>query len=118
MRPRRVRLHHTTDSGRFVEWCVVLPKSFQHFVFELVPRLHHSIVFLLSAFSLTWFEAIGSVSNPMSSDGVEQLVVESSGVRREAVALRGDQRLKGLQCLDCALEADRSWLDAVLCRGL
>ena len=64
-------------AGRFVEWCVVLPKSFQHFSFELVPRLHHSIVFFLPAFSLAWLEAIGPVGDSVSSDSVEQLIVES-----------------------------------------
>jgi hypothetical protein len=87
-------------------------------MFELIPWLHHSIVFLLPAFSLTWFKAIRSVSNPMSSDGVEQPIIECSAARRAAVILRGDQRLKGFQRLNCALEADRSWLDAVFCCSL
>ena len=60
-----------------VEWCVVLFKSFQHFTFELIPRLHHTIVLLLSAFSLTWFEAIGSIGDSMCRHSVEQLIVES-----------------------------------------
>ena len=64
-------------TGRTVEWCVVLPNSFQHLSFELVPWLHHSIVLLLSAFSLTWFEAIGSIGNSMCRHSVEQLIVES-----------------------------------------
>ena len=35
-----------------------------------------------------------------------------------AVTLNGEERLKRLQRLDRALEADCSWLDAVLGRGL
>jgi hypothetical protein len=72
------------------------------------------VLFLLSAFSLAWFKAIGSVGNPMSSDSVEQLVIEHSAARCEAVSLRGDQGLKGFQCLNCALKADCSRLDVVL----
>ena len=61
-----------------VEWHVVLPKSFQHCSFELVPWFHHSIILLLSAFSLARFKAIGSVSNPMSNDSGEQPIVETA----------------------------------------
>ena len=46
--------------GHALEYYLVLPNSFQQFSFELVPRLHHSIVLLLSAFSPAWFKAIGS----------------------------------------------------------
>src|SRR6476619_1325872 len=70
-----------TDTGHALEWCVVLPKSFQHFSFELVPRLHHSIVFLLPAFSLAGFKAIGSVRDPMRNDSIKQPIVESSAAR-------------------------------------
>ncbi len=60
-----------SDSGRFVEWHVVLGKSFQDIAFEFVPGLHHSIVFLLPAFSLARFETIRAVSNAVSCDGVD-----------------------------------------------
>ena len=60
-----------------LEWCVVLPNFFQHFSFELVPWLHHSIVLLLSAFSLSRFEAIWSIGDSMRRHSVEQLIVES-----------------------------------------
>ena len=69
------------DTGHALEWHVVLPKSLQHCSFELVPWLHHSIVLLLSAFSLAWFNAIGSVSDPMSNDSVEQPIVEAAAAR-------------------------------------
>jgi hypothetical protein len=65
------------NTGHALEWCVVLPNSFQHLSFELVPWLHHSIILLLSAFSLPWFEAIGSIGDSMCRHSVEQLIVES-----------------------------------------
>jgi hypothetical protein len=34
----------------------------------------------------------------MSSEGVEQLIIEHSAARCEAAALRGDQGLKGCFC--------------------
>ena len=71
----------TECTGGRVEWHVVLPRSLQHCSFELVPWLHHSIILLLSAFSLAWFNAIGSVSNPMSDDSVEQPIVEAAAAR-------------------------------------
>jgi hypothetical protein len=64
------------DAQVTIEWHVVLPKCFQHCSFELVPWFHHSIVLLLSAFSLARFKAIGSVSDPMSNDSGEQPIIE------------------------------------------
>ena len=62
------------------EWHVVLPNSFQHFTFELVPGFHHSIVLLLPAFPLPRFKAIGSIGHSMRGDSVEQLAVETLAV--------------------------------------
>ena len=67
-----------SDKGHALEWHVVLSKSFQHRSFELVPGRHHSIVLLLSAFSLTWFKAIGSVRDPMSNNSGEQPIGETA----------------------------------------
>ncbi len=53
----------------------------------------------------------------MSNDSVQQPIVETAA-RNYAIALRGDQRLKGFQGLNGALEADGSGLDVVLGRGL
>lgn len=61
--------------GYSIEWHVVLRKSFEHLAFEHLPRLHHTIVFLLPPLSLPWLEAIGSVGDSMGSRCVEQLVV-------------------------------------------
>ena len=101
-----------------VEWHVVLPKSFEHLSFELVSRLHHSVVFLLPAFSLPWLEAIGPIGDSMSSDSLKQLVVETSTSHRTAVALRGDQWLKRLQGLNRPLEADGTRLHVMRIGGL
>jgi hypothetical protein len=56
---------------RALEWHVVLSKSFQDIAFDLVPRLHHAIILLLSAFSLPRFKAIGSIGNVVGSNGIE-----------------------------------------------
>jgi tetratricopeptide (TPR) repeat protein len=64
-----------SDNPQWVEWHVVLRKSFEHLTFEHVPGLHHSIVLLLPTLSLSWFEAIRSVGNSMGSHSVEQLVI-------------------------------------------
>jgi hypothetical protein len=85
------RVALTSAQGRTVEWHVDLPNSFEHLSFELVSRLHHSIVLLLPAFSLPWFKSIGSIGDAMSSDSVKQLIVETSTAHRTAVALHGDQ---------------------------
>jgi hypothetical protein len=47
-------------------------------LFELVPRLHHSIVLLLSAFSLPWLKAIRAIGYAMSYDSIEQAIVEAA----------------------------------------
>ena len=54
-----------------LEWHVDLLNSLQYFTFEFVSGFHHSIIFLLSAFPLTWFKAIRSVGNSMSGNSVE-----------------------------------------------
>ena len=67
----------TTDRGHALEWHVVLFKSIQNIAFHFVPGLHHTIVFLLSAFSLARFEPTGSVGHTMSGHGIEELLVEA-----------------------------------------
>ena len=67
-----------SSTGHALEWHLVLLKSFEHITFDFVPWLHHSIVFLLPAFSLARFKAIGSIGDSMSGDGIEQLFVEMS----------------------------------------
>ena len=69
------------NSGRFVEWHVDLCKSFEYIAFNLVPRFHHAIVLLLSAFALPWLESIGAIGDTMSSNGVEKLLIEDLAVR-------------------------------------
>ena len=92
--------------GRFVEWHVDLGKSFQHFTFDLVSGFHHSIVFLLSSFSLAWFKAIWPICDTMCCDGIEQLFVEIKSFFAVTLSVHSDQRLKGLECLNGTLETD------------
>ena len=54
-----------------------------------MPGLHHSIVFLLSAFSLAWFEAIGSIGHAVVCHGIEYLQI--SWLR--AMALFGSHKI-------------------------
>jgi hypothetical protein len=49
---------------------------------------------------------------------MEELLVQVSPVRPVTFTLNGEQRLKRLQCLDRALKADCSGLDAVFGRCL
>ena len=62
-----------SDPGHALEWHLVLFNSFQHFMFELVPRLHHSVVLLLPAFPLSWLEATGPIANSMRGHSVKRL---------------------------------------------
>ena len=73
------------DQGHALEWHVVLLNSFEYFTFEFVSGFHHSIVFLLPAFSLPWLKAIRPVGDSVSSDSVEQLLVEITPVCRVTV---------------------------------
>ena len=100
------------------EWHVDLRKSVQHFTFEFVPGFHHPIVFLLPAFSLSWLKAIRPIGDSVSSDSVEQLLVEISSVRHVTVTVRGDQRLERFQRLNRSLEADGTRFDMVLVGSL
>ena len=50
----------------------------------------------------------------MTCDGIKQVLVENQAELRVMGALDSDQRLEGFQCLDCTLEADRSWIDSSL----
>ena len=110
--------YHVRDKGRTAEWHVDLLNSVQHFTFEFVPRFHHAIVFLLPAFSLSWLKAIRPVGDSVSSDSVEQLLVEITPVCPVTVTKRGDQWLKRFQCLNCSLEADGTRFDMVLVGSL
>ena len=107
-----------TDKGHAHEWHVVLPNSFQHFTFEFVSGFHHSIVLLLSAFPLPWLKAIGPIGDSMRRDSVEQLIIETLAARPAAIALHGNQRLKGFQRLNGAFEADGARFEAMLGGGL
>lgn len=100
-------------SGHALEWHVVLCKSIEDIAFHLMPGFHHSIIFLLPAFSLARFKAIGSVGDAMGCDGVEQLLVESPAECRVTITLERNQWLERFECLDRALEADRPWFDTV-----
>jgi hypothetical protein len=72
----------------------------------------------LPAFSLPWLKAIWPVGGSVSSDSVEQLLVEISSALPGTVTLRGDQWLKRFQCLNRSLEADSTGFDMVLAGGL
>jgi hypothetical protein len=63
-------------------------KSVQHFTFVYVPWFHHSIVFLLPAFSLAWLQAIGTIGHSMSCKSVEQLWVAMASVCTVTGALK------------------------------
>ena len=63
--------HGLQLKGHALEWCEVLPKSFQHFTFEFVSRFHHSVVLLLPAFSLSGFKTIGLIDYTMCRNCVE-----------------------------------------------
>jgi hypothetical protein len=104
--PLGVLQGYVRDQGRTGEWYVDLLKSLQHFTFEFVSGFHHSIVFLLPAFSLAWLKAIWSVGDSMSCDSVEQLLVRMESLVTVTVALHGDQLLKRFQCLHSSFEAD------------
>jgi len=69
-------------------------------------------------FSPPRFIAIGSISDAMSGNGVEQLLIESRANHSIVAALHGDQRLKGFQRLDRALKADRARFKLMLGCGL
>ena len=54
----------------------------------------------------------------MSSDGIENLLIESVAEVGVVFSTDRNQRLEGFQCLDRSFEADRSWFDIVLAGGL
>lgn len=107
-----------SDAGGRVEWYVDLLNSVHHFTFEFVPWLHHVIVFLLLAFSLSWLKAIRPVGDSMSSDSIEQLLAKIAPVCPVTVTMRVDQWLKRFQRLNCSLEAEGTRLDMVLVSSL
>ena len=82
-------------SGHIDEWHSILFKSFEDITFDFVSGLHHSIVFLLSAFSEARLKAIGSVGNGMGCDGTEQLFVQAPTELSVTLALQRYQWLKG-----------------------
>jgi hypothetical protein len=100
------------------EWHLLVPNSIGHIAFSFVSRLDESEVFLSVPFSSSRLEAIRSISDTMSNDGVEQVLVEMFAERSIVAALHGNHRLKCFQRLDRAFETDRPRFETMLGRGL
>ena len=100
------------------EWHLLVSNSICHIAFGFVSRLDESEVFLGVPFSSSRLEAIRPISDTMSNDGVEQMLVEMFTERSVVAALHGNHRLKSLQRLDRALETDRPRFETMLARGL
>jgi len=96
------------------EWHLLVPNSIGHIAFGFVSRLDESEVFLSVPFSSSGLEAIRSISDTVSYDSVEQVLVEMFAERSVVPALHGNHRLKRFQCLDRSLKADRPRLDTML----
>ncbi len=62
--------------------------------------------------------AIGAIGDTVGGDSGEQIVVQAQAARRVVFALQRDHRLKRFQCLDGALEAERTWFQMVFMRCL
>ena len=60
----------------------------------------------------TWFEPVGTVGNPVGSDGVEALFIEMVATRERSTQ-NCNHRLERFECLNGSFETDRSGLDAV-----
>ena len=97
MSDRTVDRPDESDSGHALEWHLVLLKSFEDITFDVVPWLHHAIVFLLSAFSHARFKAIGAVGNGMGCDGIQQLFIDAPAKCSVTFTLQCDQWLKCLK---------------------
>ena len=95
------------------EWHVLFPNAFKDIAFGLVPWFHEAVVRFGSAFQLSRFKSVRSISHTVSRDGIEDLVVKRFAECRAAFACQSNHWLKGLECLDRPLEADGAWLDAM-----
>jgi hypothetical protein len=105
-------------SGPTNEWHLLVPNSIGHIAFGFVSRLDESEVFLSVPFSSSGLEAIRSISDTVSNDGVEQVLVEMFSECSVVASLHGNHRLKRFQRLNRSLEANRPWFETMLGRGL
>ena len=100
------------------EWHLVFPNAVPHIAFGLPSWFHETIVRFGSAFSSPRFVSVGSIGDSVDGDRVEQVLVEDLAEGRVVFALESNHWLKGFECLDRSLEADRSRFDAVFGCGL
>jgi hypothetical protein len=81
--------------------------------FRLPSQFRETIVWFRSPFLSPRLAPVGSVGDPMGGDRIEQTLVKHLAAGGVLFALHGDHRLKGPECLDGSLEADRSRFDPV-----
>jgi hypothetical protein len=51
--------------------------------------------------SEAWLESVGTISDPVDSDRIKQMLVQGLAEGRVAFALEGNHWLKGFECLNC-----------------
>ena len=68
--------HHKRAQRTWLDWHVVLDKSFEHIQFGLMSWLDELVILLGSSFSLAGFKPIGSISDTMNRDGIKQVLVK------------------------------------------
>src|ERR1700732_1770286 len=100
------------------EWHLVFRKAFQEIKFGLVPWFHEAVVGFGSAFPSPRFKSVGPIRDSVLRDRIEEVLVEHPAECRVAFTFQGDHWLKGFECLDRSLEADRAWFETMSRRGL
>src|SRR5471030_1083943 len=105
-------------SGRADEWHLDFAKAFRHLAFDFGAWLVQPVVVIAPAFFHAWFVAIRSVSDSMSGDGIEEVLIHAQALGGISGSAKLDQRLESFQGLHGSLEADGPWQNIVFCRSL
>ncbi len=86
--------------------------------FGHLPWLHETIIRFGTALSPPRLKAIGPIGDSVTSNGVQQVLVEGDAEGGIAMALASIHRLKGFQRLQRTFEADGARFNLVPCGGL
>jgi hypothetical protein len=104
--------HFLARFGRIDEWHLYFAKSFEHLLFDLLPRLRQAVVSHGPAFRHARPKAVGATRDAVRGDGPFQLLVKLLSMLNTPVALVSNHRLESLEDLNRRLETDGPRSDA------
>ena len=120
---KKARCHDTialavNGAGRWNEWHLGFAKVFCHLAFNFAAWTCQPAVMTAPPLFHARFATIRSVSDSMSGDGIEEVLIRAQALCGVTVGAKLGQRLESFQGLHGSLEADGPRQNIVFCRSL